>query len=362
VDRAIAYAPGRVELLGNHTDYNEGYVLAAAIDRGVTISGVKRRDGIVRLVSNTLARTFTTPFADLRRQTSETWANYPLGVMNELRAAGFAAGGFDAQIESNLPVGGGLSSSAALEVATAYFLAKTFGFEIPPRQIAALCRKAENDFVGIASGLLDQTTCIFGRRDQVVCLDCRSEQVATVPLMPDVALVIADSGIKRSLVQSHYNERRAECAAAAAALGVPSLRDVSRQQLESSSIDPLLYRRALHVLGENERVSRAVQALMSGNAAHFGEQMYASHESSRTDFENSAPELDLLVSIARPLAGVFGSRLTGGGFGGSTVTLVAREQADAVASGINQAYAAHSGRDAGAFVCNVADGAAIVNS
>ena len=361
MDRASAYAPGRVELLGNHTDYNQGFVLAAAIDRGTTISGVKRRDGIIRVVSKTLGRRFSVPLADLRPHPSEPWANYPLGVTRELRAAGLDVGGYEAEIESDLPIGSGLSSSAALEIATAYFLARSYGLPIDPRQIATLCRKAENEFVGVSSGLLDQMTCVFGRMDHVVCIDCRSEQVATVAMPPQVALVITDSGTSRSLLQSDYNQRRAECVAAAATLEVSSLRDVSRQQLESSTVDPLLYRRAMHIVGENERVARAVQAFMRGDPAGFGQQMYESHESSRRYFENSTPELDLLVSIARTLPGVFGARLSGGGFGGSTVTLVEREQAESIAREIEQKYVAATGRDVRAFVCRVADGAAMVN-
>lgn len=362
MDRASAYAPGRVELLGNHTDYNEGFVLAAAIDRGTAVSGVKRRDGIVRIVSKTLDRRFSVPLADLKPHVTDTWANYPLGVTQQLRDAGHAVGGYDVQIDTNLPIGGGLSSSAALEVATAYFLIKSYGLQITPRDIATLCRKAENEFVGVSSGLLDQMTCIFGRMDQVVCIDCRTQQVATVGLPPALALVIADSGTKHSLLQTQYNQRRKECAAAAAALGVGSLRDVSRQQLEMSEIDPVLYRRALHIVGENERVARGVQSLMRGDAAGFGEQMNESHESSRTNFENSTPELDALVATARLVPGVFGSRVTGGGFGGSNVTLVQREAAEEIARSINERYAAETGRDARAFVCRIVDGAAIVNA
>lgn len=362
MDRASAYAPGRVELLGNHTDYNQGYVLAAAIDRGTIVAGSKRRDGIIRIQSKTLGRRFSVPIASLRSHPAEPWANYPLGVTQQLLASGHPVGGYEAEIESDLPLGSGLSSSAALEVATTYFLVKSYGLRIAPREIAALCRKAENEFVGVSSGLLDQMTCVFGKTDHVVCLDCRSEQVATVAIPPNIALILADSGSARSLLHGEYNQRRNECAAAATALGVASLRDVSRQQLEASEIDPVLYRRALHIVGENERVGHGVQSLLRGDAAGFGEQMNASHESSRTNFENSTPELDALVSTARSVPGVFGSRLTGGGFGGSTVTLVERENAEEIARVINERYAARTGRDARAFVCRIADGAAIVNA
>jgi galactokinase len=361
VSRASAYAPGRVELLGNHTDYNGGVVLAAAIDRGITVAGESRSDDVVRLHSQTLGRSFEMSVGRLERQAAEPWANYPLGVTHELLQRGYAIGGYDAEIDGDLPPGGGLSSSAALEVATACFLAKLCDLRIPAREIARLCRKAENDFVGVGSGLLDQITSVFGRADHVVYLDCADEEIRTLPFSPDVALVIADSGTKHSLVESQYDQRRRECAAAAVALGVPTLRSVSMQQLEQSGIDRVLFRRALHIVGENERVEEAVEFLRSGNANAIGELMNASHESSRVNFENSTPELDLLVSIARSLPEVLGARLTGGGFGGSIVALAKAGAAATAADVLTKRYATQTGCDAGAFVCRLADGAAIVN-
>ncbi len=361
VNRVSACAPGRVELLGNHTDYNRGVVLAAAIDRGITVAGSQRADGRVRLYSHTLERTCETSLDQLQRRAGDGWANYPLGVVHELRQAGFNVAGFEAELDGDLPLGGGLSSSAAVEVATAYFLVKLQGLDVPPREIARLCRKAENDFVGVASGLLDQITSVFGRRDCAVFLDCASEEVRTIEFPRDVALVIADSGTKHSLLQSQYNQRRAECAAAAAALGVESLRNVSMEQLAASDLEPLLRRRAAHVVGENGRVFAALQSLADADAREIGVLMNASHESSRTNFENSTPELDELVRIARSLDGVFGARLTGGGFGGSTVTLVASAKAADAAQQIDEQFLARTGRDAHAFVCRIADGAEIVN-
>ena len=362
--RVSAYGPGRVELLGNHTDYNLGLVLAAAIDRGVTVSGHTRSDGTIRLESKTLDRVCESSVDILARDDKEPWANYALGVTRELLRAGYAVAGYDATIESDLALGGGLSSSAGFEVAIACFLVKLYGFEIEPRDIARLCCCAENEFVGVASGLLDQLTSLLGRADHALYIDCASHEVRTVPFPADLSLVIANTGAQRRLVQSNYNQRREECIAAAAALGVGNLRAVSLPHLECSrsAIDDVLYRRALHVVGENDRVARAVDYLVSGEKAKFGALMNASHESSRSNFENSTPELDLLVEIARSLPGVFGARLTGGGFGGSIVTLVKSAEAAAIADHLARYYLVRTGREADAFVCRLADGAAIGNA
>ncbi|HEV3408754.1 MAG TPA: galactokinase [Chthoniobacterales bacterium] len=349
---ASAYAPGRVELLGNHTDYNQGVVLAAAIDRGITISGRARNDDVVTFTSNGRVEA---RLSDLRpREKQERWANYPLGVIQQLQRAGFAIRGFDAQVSGDVPVGAGLSSSAAFEVATAGFIMKLHGFKIPPLELAKLCQRAENEFVGVKSGLLDQATSVFGRADHLVYLDFQTEEVRTIPFPAGFALVIADSGVKHSLIAGEYNARREECAAAAKSLGVATLREVTLAQLREAqtSLDSLLYRRALHIVGENDRVWRAVQALRSDNAAVVGQLMNDSHESSRVNFENSTLELDALTAAARSLPGVLGSRLTGGGFGGGTVSLVRQEQADEVV----EALRAHS---RAVFMCRIADGAGV---
>jgi galactokinase len=238
---------------------------------------------------------------------------------------------------------------------------KLHGFQLAPLEVAKLCQRAENEFVGVKSGLLDQVTSVFGRADHLVYLDCESEEIRTIPFPAGFALVIADSGVKHSLLQSKYNARREECASAAKALGARSLREVTPEKLEAAreTLDPVHYRRAAHVVGENDRVWRAVDALQSGDVAMIGELMNASHESSRTNFENSTPELDLLTSITRALPGVLGSRLTGGGFGGGTVTLVEAARAEAVVAELRAAYMRESDRAPAAFVCRIADGAAV---
>jgi galactokinase len=358
VRSASAYAPGRVELLGNHTDYNQGVVLAAAIDRGLTVRGASRNDDKIALKSN---GRFEITLADLQPQTQQRWANYPLGVVQQFIAIGHQIGGFDAEISGDVPAGAGLSSSAALEVATAGFLMKLHGLRLEPLEVAKLCQRAENEFVGVKSGLLDQITSVFGRANHLVYVDFRSEEIRTIAFPAEFALVIADSGVKHNLLASKYNTRREECAAAAKALGAGSLREITPQKLEAArpTLDPVLYRRAAHVVGENDRVGRAVGALQSGDVATIGALMNSSHESSRTNFENSTTELDLMTSIARSLPGVLGSRLTGGGFGGGTVTLAEAARGEEVVDALRGAYSDETGHTPAAFVCRIADGAAV---
>ena len=350
---ASGYAPGRVELLGNHTDYNQGVVLAAAIDRGLTLTGTRRSDGVITIASEVSNSRVEIPPGPRSSQPA-SWTNYPLGVVHQFELAGHPIEGFDATVSGDVPAGAGLSSSAAFEVATAGFLMALSGIRLEPMAVAKLCQRAENEFVGVRSGLLDQATSVFGRANHVVHLDFRTEEIRTIPFPEHVSLVIADSGVKHQLLQSEYNMRREECAAAAKALGVATLREVSSAQLGAArrSLDPILFRRAAHIVGENERVAQAVDALEQGDSAKLGSLMNASHESSRTNFENSTPALDHLVAIARALPGVLGSRLTGGGFGGGTVTLVETEAAEDAARELARHFPL-------AFVCQTADGAAM---
>lgn len=356
---ASAYSPGRVELLGNHTDYNQGLVLAAAIDRGLTVSGSSTHESAAEIRSTTIGRAVRVELSRIVQQPEERWANYPLGVVAEFLAAGFPLTGFSAEVSGDLPVGAGLSSSASFEVATACFLMKLHGIKVPPLELAKLCQRAENRFVGVQSGLLDQVTCLFGRANHVVLLDCRSEEIRTLPLPGDVALVIADSGKKHSLIHGEYNTRREQCAAAARALGVESLREASLAHLEQSRprMDPLLFKRAAHVVGEIERVAAATECIARQDMAALGTLMNASHESSRVNFENSSPELDQLVAIARAQPGVFGARLTGGGFGGAIVVLVPLRDADPIANAIAAAYRVETGNTPAVSICRLADGA-----
>lgn len=352
-----AYAPGRVELLGNHTDYNQGLVLAAAIDRGINVTGTARDDDLIILRSTDHGDVTLSDLPPPERH----WSSYPIGVVYELRRAGHSVAGFEANVAGDLPSGIGLASSAALEVATAGFLMKLHGLRLAPLEVAKLCQRAENEFVGVRSGLLDQVTSVFGRKDHLVFLDFRTEEVRTIPFPAEFALVIADSGAKHQLLASQYNTRREECVAAAEALGVSSLREIDPSRLVSAcgSLDPLLYKRATHIVGENKRVRRALEALRSGDAAAVGQLMNASHESSRINFENSTAALDSLVEIARAVPGVLGSRLTGGGFGGATVTLVETSRANELIRTLRAKYRRRAAETPTIFACQIADGAAV---
>lgn len=353
-------APGRVELLGNHTDYNEGVVLSCAINYGVRAHGGKRSGGEIELRSELNSAPVCLAVSEVAPLTGQaSWANYPLGVVQVLRAAGHGVEGFAASFTSDLPAGAGLSSSAALEVATAVLLCKIFALDISPLDVAKLCRKAENDFVGVQCGLLDQVSSVFGKAGHAVYLDCRSETVETIALPHGLALLVFHSGVPHRLVGGEYNERRAQCFMAARELGVKALRDVSGAQLAAArgSLDSLVYRRAAHIVGENARVLAGIEFLRAGDGGAFGSLMFESHESSRLDFENSSPELDVLVEIAHEIPGVLGSRLTGGGFGGATISLVEAGFLETAARRMDTEYTRRTGNRGHAYPCESADGA-----
>ena len=351
-----AYAPGRVELLGNHTDYNEGVVLGAAINRFIRIAGAKQA-GSIRIRSSSFGEV-EIDATELRPLIEKRWANHLLGVADELRRLNVPVRGFTAEVTGDLPVSAGLSSSAAVEVAAALFLLKLWSLGLPRLEIAKACQRAEHRYVGVKSGLLDQVISLFGQSQHAVFFDSRTEQIRIVPFPPSLALVLSDSGVKRELASGAYNLRRTETQAAARAFGVSALRDLKSEEVrQNTRIPESLRRRALHVVEENERVWRALELLQAGDGRGFGELMNASHESSRRNFENSTPELDLLVSIAQGLPGVLGARLTGAGFGGATVTLCERATANHVAQQLAADYAARTGTKANIFVCEIADGA-----
>lgn len=361
MEGTIAHAPGRVELLGNHTDYNQGLVLAAALDRGVTVRGQRRDDPRILLSSLALEMALDLPLDDfLPQQGARAWANHPLGVVRLFGGAGYELGGFSMEIVSDLPMGAGLSSSAALQVATATLLKKLFRWEIEPMKLARLCRRAENEFVGVQCGLLDQASAVFGREDCAILLDCRDETVEHARLPPDVALLIATPEHSWHVhAESAYNERRACCFAAAQKLGAGSLREVTLEDLEDArgKLTDAEYRRALHVAGEIERVRGGVEFLEKGDAGGFGALMYASHESSRLNFENSTPDLDLLVRLASALPGVHGARLTGGGFGGSVLVLAEAGKAPSIASALEERFQKETGVPCATCLCRTDDGA-----
>jgi galactokinase len=348
------YAPGRAELLGNHTDYNEGYVLALAVDRGTTITGRARGDRKVHIHSRELGRTEIIALDKLLAERVSPWSRYTLGVVDQFRRHDLPVEGFEAEISGNLPIGAGLSSSASLENATVLFLARLFGAKLDPMQMARLAQKAEHDFVGVRCGLLDQISSLMSTAGHATFIDCRSMAVDHVPLDGKVSVIIANSNVKHALVGGEYNERRADCEAAAHALGVPFLRDASSEMLKAhqSELADRIYHRALHITGENERVLEGSAALRRGDVKRFGELMFASHESSRLNFENSTPELDRLVEAARQTPGVYGARLSGGGFGGATINVVEKGREEEVVKALTAALP-----EATCLVTSASDGA-----
>ena len=333
------YAPGRAELLGNHTDYNEGYVLALAVDRGTTITGAPRQDRTIRVHSRELDKTETIALDKLLAENVAPWSRYLLGVVDQFRRNELPIEGFDAEISGDLPIGAGLSSSASLENATVLFLMSLFGAKLDPLQMARLSQKAEHDFAGVRCGLLDQIASLMSKADHATFIDFRTTEVQHVPLDGSVSVIIANSNADHALVGGEYNERRADCEAAAHALGVRYLRDVSMETLQShkSKLADRIYRRAAHIVGENERVLEGSTALRRGDMARFGKLMFASHESSMKNFENSCPEIDRLVEAARQTPDVLGARISGGGFGGASINLVKKGSEDSVVQALKAA-------------------------
>ncbi len=366
---AASQAPGRVEILGNHTDYNGGYVLTAAIDKVITFHGEALEEPRLIVYSEMMDEEITTELGELKKNPQSPWINYLLGVIDELNKEGVEVGGFRAVISGDLPRGGGVSSSAALEAACAMFIQALYPYRIEKMRLATLCRRAENRFVGMPCGILDQFSVIFGEKDCILYLDCDDLTHKVLHIKPPVpAIVLCDSGVKHELVESEYKTRRAQCEAAAQVLGdrlsrpVRFLRDISIMEfLELEDImDDVLRMRTRHVMYENQRVQHGVAAIQLNDIEHLGELMRLSHESSRDNFQNSVPELDLLVEEAIQRPECYGARLTGGGFGGCTVNLVQEDQVDSFREAIQTKFKERTGKECTTTVCHIADGAKIL--
>jgi galactokinase len=369
----IVAAPGRVNLIGEHTDYNDGFVLPMAIDRYAVLaagpSDNSNGDGTtpeMRVYSASLdeTRVFDV-YSDGQPEVSQ-WSNYIHGVVAGCVKWGMKPGAIDAVLDSNVPLGGGLSSSAAIEVATATLMEAIAGDELGNVEKALLCQKAEHEYAGVPCGIMDQFTSVMGQRDHLMLLDCRSTDVKMVPLSdPDVTVLIINTNVKHELTGGEYAERRSQCEAAAEAFGVPSLRDAGNALLQhhQDSLDEVLLRRARHVISEIDRTTRAAEAIEDSDWAHVGQLMYASHESLRDDYEVSCEELDVLVQLAREVGdagGVIGSRMTGGGFGGCTVSLVRTDKVDAVVRRIHAGYLEKTGIEPTLFTSRPARGAHVL--
>ena len=357
----VVRAPGRVNLIGEHTDYNDGFVLPMAIDRAIWIALRPRDDDEVH--ARALDFDEATSFAlDGLERSDAGWAEYLKGVAWSLQEVGHGLRGWEGVFAGDVPRGAGLSSSAALELATARAFAAVSDVRWEPKRMARLCQRAENDWVGMRCGIMDQMISAAGRADHALLIDCRSLETEAVPLPPGTVLVVLDTTTRRGLVDSVYNQRRARCEAAAEALGVQALRDVSVEQLEAHAValDEITHRRARHVVTENARTLRAVGAMRRGDAAGVGRLMDASHESLRDDFEVSSRELDAMVACARGEGSCYGARMTGAGFGGCAVALVDAEAAGAFAEAVAVCYEEATGIAPNVHVCRATEGAQVV--
>ncbi|TCS42095.1 galactokinase [Reinekea marinisedimentorum] len=356
------HAPGRVNLIGEHTDYNDGFVLPAAIDFGTTVVASQRSDSKIRAC----AVNFDQQIAqfDLNEEITHSddgWSNYLRGVADQLLKAGFKLAGADLAIVGDVPYGAGLSSSAALEVVLIRALLELCDSSIDPTQAALLGQKTENEFIGAQTGIMDQLIIAHGKKDHAVLIDCRSLTTQPVPLDADFKIVIFHSNVKRGLVDSEYNTRRLSCQAAADKLAISHLRDATMDMLDNikGEIDEVIYRRARHVITENERTLEAADALKARDWQTLGRLMAESHTSMKDDFEITVPPIDGLVSLIQEKIGRHGggARMTGGGFGGCVVSLVHNSQVDEVIAHVKANYQAKFGIKETVYICQAVDGA-----
>lgn len=358
----IVRAPGRVNLIGEHTDYNEGFVLPMAIDRAVWIALRPRANRRVSIHSLDSGMAAVFDLDSLARGESR-WVEYLKGVANELQIANYKLGGWEGVLTGDIPRGAGLSSSAALEVATASAFASVSGFAWDSLRIARIGQRAENNWLGVQTGIMDQAVCVAARKGHAFFLDCRSLEYQHIPLPKQIAVVVMDTSTRRGLVDSAYNERRSQCEEAARVLGVKALRDVGVEGIEEKRRkmkDDAVWRRARHVVTENGRVLRAVNAMRADDVVTLGRLFNESHASLRDDFEVTNDALNWIVEIAQARPECFGARMTGAGFGGCAVALVQREKAGAFAETIETEYRSKSGMDAKVFVCEASEGAGVV--
>ena len=363
-DVRVVHAPGRVNLIGEHTDYNEGFVLPVAIERGIAIALVATDDGVARLTlaENGETREFAAAAPGPRQN---GWIDYVAGMGWALAGAGLPVTGFRGVLASDLPQGAGLSSSAALEVVSAWALSGGDRPAVDPMDLVHLVQRCENGYIGLNNGIMDQFASIFGEPGRALLLDCRTLEHRAIRLVgDDLALVACHSGSPRRLEASAYNERRAQCDAAVAAIaalepGVKALRDVTPAMLDAvrDRLDPIAVRRAQHVVDEDERVTAAIAAFEAGDLAEVGRLFYASHASLRDLYDVSSPELDALVEIARATPGVIGARLTGAGFGGCTINLVHRDAVPRLREAVLRDYPVRTGLTPRVFEVEASRGA-----
>ncbi len=350
-------APGRVNLIGEHTDYNDGFVLPMAINRAVWIALRPRNDRKVRVYASDLSSWGEFALDDLER--GKGWLEYLKGVAWALQEAGYDLQGWEGVVGGNVPRGSGLSSSAALELATARAFYEVSGFPWDARRMALCGQRAENGWVGANTGIMDQLISAAGRKGYALLIDCRTLQTEPVTLPPATAIVVMDTMTRHRHTDSGYNTRRAECEEAARFFGVKALRDVTLERLEAEgdALPEIAYRRARHVVSENARTLEAAEAMRQGDAGRLGQLMNSSHDSLRDDFEVTNDALNGMVTCARAQPGCYGARMTGGGFGGCAVALVRVEDAETFMQAVASCYEAETGQAPEMYFCHASDGA-----
>jgi len=360
-------APGRVNLIGEHTDYNDGFVLPAALELRTWVAAAARRDRRLRIRSLRFGATLEFDLDDPAPAPRRDWSDYVRGVAVMLQKAGHRLAGANLLIDSDVPIGAGLSSSAALEVSTGYALLDLSGVAVDRTELARCGQRVENEFVGSRTGIMDQFVSCYGAAGHALLLDCRSLAFRLVPIAPSVRLVICNSMVRHELAAGEYNLRRAECERGVALLksalpAIRALRDVGAAELTAHAalLPELTLRRCRHIVTENERVERAGTALDAGRVEEFGRLMNASHVSMRDDYEISCRELDILVELAWRVEGVLGSRMTGGGFGGCTVSMVRADAVERFRASLAAGYAAATGITPDILICSPGDGVGVV--
>jgi galactokinase len=363
----IFRSPGRVNLIGEHTDYNEGFVLPAAIDKTIIFAVAKRNDKKCRLYAEDLSDDYEFELTNVMKA-SKSWANYLLGVVDQFKKCGYRLNGFDCVFGGDIPIGAGLSSSAAIEAGLAFALNIIFDLQIDKLELVKMAQKAEHEFAGVRCGIMDQFINIFGKSNKVLKLDCRSLEYEYYPFeMKDVKIVLLDTHVKHSLASGEYNIRRAQCEEGVSILkkynySINSLRDVTIDLLDDhkAEFDPVVYRRCRYVINENERLLNGCNDLKKNDLASFGKRMYQSHEGLRDEYEVSCNELDVLVEIASKESSVLGARMMGGGFGGCTINLVNQNGLDDFIEKAKEEYLKKVGSELKVYITSIVGGTDLV--
>ncbi len=363
----VIRSPGRVNLIGEHTDYNNGFVMPAAINKAIYMAVSRRDDALIHIVSLDLELSYLGD-TDNVAPSSLHWPDYILGVVQQIQALGHRVGGFNCVFGGDIPLGAGMSSSAALECATAFSLNELFGLKMDPLTMVKLSQKAENEFVGVQCGIMDQFASMFGRKNHVIRLDCQSLAYEYAPFNTDgIRIVLLDTNVKHSLASSEYNTRRKQCEAGVALIQaalpqVKSLRDATPEMLDKyvAPVDELVYRRCQYVVEENLRLLAASEDLKKGDIDAFGKKMFATHDGLSRKYEVSCPELDFLVEQVKGRTGVIGSRMMGGGFGGCTINLVREEVIDELVEELTPVYAKAMNKELKVYIGQIENGTSLI--